>query len=322
MVADKLTLRHGTTPEIGFWGKVDKTLRHYYRIGLRTCRGRWWDLRNQPLARPVFVVGCSRSGTTVVYKTLSESRELGSLQRETHDFWIALHPLAEKGYTTHALTAADASARDRAIVSRYFYALTGRARVVDKNNQNGLCVPYLRALFPDAHFVYVKRSPGDNLNSLIEGWGKADEFATWSEDLPAEVAVDGGRYARWCFFLSDGWRDYLRAPIEEVCAFQYDAMNRAILDAARSIPKSQWTEIRYEDLLRDPVAAFEATFRAIDVPFTDRLRKHCETVLDRPYNAFSEVRLDKWKEERNRARIERVLARVEPVARAMGYSLP
>jgi hypothetical protein len=322
MVADKLALRDGATPEIGFWGKVDKTLRHYFRIGVRAWRGRWWDLRGRPLARPVFVVGCSRSGTTVVYKTLSESQELGSLQRETHDFWIGLHPLADKGYATHALTAADASARDRDAVSRFFYAQTGRVRVVDKNNQNGLCVPYLHALFPDAHFVYVKRGPGDNLNSLIEGWGKADEFATWSEDLPEKVAVDGGRYSRWCFFLSEGWREYVRAPVEDVCAFQYDAMNRAILDAARGIPASQWTEIRYEDLLSDPVAAFEATFRAIGVAFTDRLRAHCATVLERPYNAFSEVRLDKWKEERNRARIERVLSRVEPVARAMGYPRP
>jgi hypothetical protein len=319
MVADKLTLRRDAAPETGFWGKVDKTLRHYCRNGVRAWRGLRWDLRKPALVRPVFVVGCSRSGTTVVYKTLSEARELGSLQRETHDFWSALHPLAERGHATHALSAADASAADRAAVSRYFYVHTGRVRVVDKNNQNGLCVPFLRALFPDAHFVYVKRSPGDNLNSLIEGWGKADEFATWSEGLPAEVAVDGGRYRRWCFFLAEGWRDYLRAPIEDVCAFQYASMNRSILDAGRDVPPSQWTEIRYEDLLQDPVAAFGALFRALDVAFTDHLRRHCETVLARPYNAFSEVRLDKWKEERNRARIERVLAKVGPVAEAMGY---
>ena len=35
----------------------------------------------------------SRGGTTLVYRTFSESRELGSLIRETHDYWAGLHPI-------------------------------------------------------------------------------------------------------------------------------------------------------------------------------------------------------------------------------------
>ncbi len=267
----------------------------------------------------MFVVGCSRGGTTVVYKTLSEADELGSLQRETHDFWAQLHPLSEKGWRSHALDAADASPSDRDTVERYFFRDLGARRFVDKNNQNGLCVPYLHALFPDARFVYVRRSPGDNIHSLIEGWGRGDEFAHWSAALPAEVRVDGGRYRRWCFFLFDGWRDYLDRPIEEVCAAQYVAMNEAILDARAAIPSSQWTEIVYEELVRDPVAAFRALWESLGLRFGPRQEAHCAEVLGRPYNAFSPIRLDKWKEQGNRERIERVLPRVEPTAHRMGY---
>ena len=167
--------------------KMSKTLRYHGRRAREAVRGKWWDLSRPPLEKPIFVVGCSRAGTTLLYKTLSESRELGSLQRETHDFWIELHPLAEKGWRSHALNASDASQRDRNVASRHFFSHTGRLTIVDKNNQNGLCVPYLHALFPDARFVYIKRSPGDNIHSLIEGWDKADEFATWSTQLPAEA---------------------------------------------------------------------------------------------------------------------------------------
>ena len=159
-----------------WWVKVDKTLRHHAQGGVQALRALAWPLLRQPAA-PVFVVGCSRAGTTLVYKTLSESPELGSLQRETHDFWTDLHPLQAKGWNTHGLDESDASASDREYVGRYFYSWTGHHRWVDKNNQNGLCVSYLHALFPDAVFVYVKRSPGDNLNSLIEGWEKPEEFA-------------------------------------------------------------------------------------------------------------------------------------------------
>lgn len=300
--------------------KVRKTLRFHATRGLMGARMGWWNLARPTLEKPLFVVGCSRAGTTVVYKTFSQSRQLGSLNQETHDFWIALHPLETKNWRSHALDASDASQRDRDIVARYFYARTGKRRVVDKNNQNGLCVPYLHALFPDAHFVYIKRSAGDNIHSLIEGWGRAEEFATWSQQLPVDVAVENGRYRRWCFFLFDGWQRYARAPIEDVCAAQYVAMNRAIIDASRAVPRHQWTEIQYEDLVKDPVEGFKAAFESCGLDFTPGLRKHCAQVLSTPYNAFSRIELDKWRKQANRERIERVLPSVVPVMRDMGYS--
>ncbi|ATE60916.1 sulfotransferase family protein [Thauera sinica] len=302
-----------------FLQKVAKTLNHHGDAALRTLRGLSWDVRRPAADRPVIVLGCSRAGTTVVYKTLSESPELGTLQRETHDFWVDLHPLVEKGWDTHALHAADASQRDRNHVARYFYRWTGKNRWVDKNNQNGLCVPYLRTLFPDAIFVYVKRSPGDNINSLIEGWGKPDKYATWSGVFPETVAVDGGRYERWCFFLAEGWRGYLRAPIEEVAAFQYEAINRAILEARGSVPASQWVEVFYEDLVRDPVAGYRKLYADCGLAFTPEVQAHCEQVLSKPYDVFGEIELDKWKKGRNRERVERVLGRVSGVAHDMGY---
>ncbi len=298
--------------------KVRKTLVWYGRRAQRGLRAARWSLAPRAAERPVFVVGCSRAGTTLVYKTLSESPELGTLQRETHDFWTALHPLERKGWDTHGLTARDADAADRAYVTRYFYAWTGRWRWVDKNNQNGLCVDYLHALFPDAYFVYVKRSPGDNLNSLIEGWGKPEEFATWSERVPASVDIDG-RYKRWCFFLADGWREYLTRSIEDVCAFQYRAINDAILAAKPHVPAPRWVEVFYEDFLRDPVRTFRAVFEACDLRFSSALERHCAGVLEKPYNAFSAIRLDKWKDGPHRARIERALPQVAEVAARMGY---
>jgi hypothetical protein len=299
--------------------KIRKTVRFHGRRLVVATRSAWWDIAGHALERPIFVVGCSRAGTTVVYKTLSESREIGSLQRETHDFWLGLHPLAEKNWHSHTLGAADATASDRDLVSRYFFALTGRYRVVDKNNQNGLCVPYLHALFPDAHFVYVKRSAGDNIHSLIEGWGRADEFATWSRDIPAEIRVDNGRYTRWCFFLPQDWRSYVSKPIEDVCAFQYRAMNEAILGARPLVPSPQWTEVFYEDLLKDPVNEFRRVFEGCGLQFTLELERHCGDVLSTPYNAFSAIRPDKWRDQGNRGRIERVLPTVADLVSGMGY---
>ncbi|WP_317704553.1 sulfotransferase [Methylomarinovum caldicuralii] len=303
-----------------FWEKVYKTAAFYQAKALAGLRGLRFDLAVPQLGPPVFVVGCSRAGTTLVYKTLSEAAALGSLQKETHDFWAGLHPPAERGWDSHAIPPEAACAGDCRQVASLFYTRTGKRRFVDKNNQNGLSIPYLQRLFPDAFFVYVKRNPGDNIHSLMEGWRRAETFATWSRDLPAEVRIDGGRFRRWCFFLPPGWRNYLEAPLEEVCAFQYREMNAAILAARDQVAPERWCEIAYESILENPVEAFAEVFRRCQVPFDRHLEDHCRSVLQKPYNAFSRVGLDKWKGGANRDRIERVLPQVQEVAERMGYS--
>ena len=305
-------------PEL--WNNVAKTVNHHWQQALIFSRKQCWSVVHLMPDRPVFIVGCSRAGTTLVYKTFSESRELGTLQKETHDFWAGLHPLPGRHWSSHTLGEDDASDRDRAVAACYFYSQTGKRRFVDKNNQNGLCIPYLHALFPDARFVYVKRNPGDNINSLMEGWRRPDEFASWSGELPERVSIDGGSITRWCFFLPDGWRDYLNSQLEEVCAFQYQAMNASILEAKSGIPDRQWTEICYEDLLEKPVNSFKQAFRECGLAFTPELERHCSSVLERPYNAFSEIKQHKWRQGRNRKSIERVLPSIREVAIRLGYS--
>ncbi len=285
-------------------------------ISLRKVK---WNRQKKLAQSPVFILGCSRAGTTLVYKTFSESKQLGSMQREVYDLWASLHPLEERQWSGHELVESDASNEDAQFISRYFYSHTGTLQFVDKNNQNGLCLPYLLSLFPNARFVYVKRSPGDNINSLIEGWRKADEFATWSNSLPAEVQVENGQFKRWCFFIARGWQEYLNESIENVCAFQYRVMNEAILKGREIVPESQWVEIQYEDLLKDPVRGFKDAFQNIGLEFDLHLEQHCKSVLSNPYNAFSEIRLDKWKDGRNSEKIARVLNSVEDVSNKMGY---
>ena len=304
----------------GFWLKVKKTLGHHWNETMVAMRAAKWDWQKKVAQSPVFILGCSRAGTTLVYKTFSESKQLGSLQKETHDLWASLHPLEEQGWKGHELTENDASIDDARFISRYFYSHTGSLQFVDKNNQNGLCLPYLMALFPKARFLYVKRSPGDNINSLIEGWRKSDEFATWSENLPLDVNVENGQFKRWCFFIADSWKEYVNESIENVCAFQYRIMNEAIINGREIVPKSQWAEICYEDLLADPVKGFKDAFLALGLDFDRDLEQHCESVLTKPYNAFSEIRLDKWKDGRNAEKIANVLESVEDISNKMGYA--
>lgn len=299
--------------------KITKTLQHYKKNSAIKFRNLIYPVLGIQLKQPIFVIGCSRAGTTLVYKTFSESKYLGSLQKETHDFWVRLHPLSERNWDSHEIEPASAGDKDREIVTRFFYTQTGKRRIVDKNNQNGLSVPYLYRLFPDAHFVYIKRNPGDNIDSLINGWNKADEFGTWADDLPEEIAIDNGKYKRWCFFLAEGWRQLTHSSIEEVCAFQYKAINEAILSAKKTIPSAQWHELSYETLIANPVFEFKKLFDDCSIPFDEAMENHCRDVLNKPYNTFSEIGVEKWRKGSYQENISRVLLHVEAVKLNMGY---
>jgi len=299
--------------------KVIKTLSFYTKKALINYRALHYFIKPVALINPIFVVGCSRAGTTLIYKTFSQSSHLGSLHKETHDFWAQLHPLAERLWNSHAIESVLACSSDRSKVSQYFYTQTGQARIVDKNNQNGLSIPYLYRLFPDAHFIFIKRNAGDNIDSLIHGWGKSSEFATWSKDLTETIQIDQGKYQQWCFFLAEGWRQLIQGSIEQVCAFQYRTMNEAILSAKTLIPTHQWHEIAYEALINYPVLEFEKLFQACNVPFDGAMKNHCLTVLDTPYNTFSEIRVDKWKDGDNQEKIDSILSSVADISHQLGY---
>ncbi|MGB5337779.1 MAG: sulfotransferase, partial [Gammaproteobacteria bacterium] len=101
--------------------------------------------------------------------------------------------------------------------------------------------------------------------------------------------------------------------------FQYNAINQSILDAKPAIAGQRWHEVFYEDLVRDPVGQFRSMFTACGLGFDERLERHCENVLNLPYNAFSAIRVDKWKDGCNKDRIRRVLPKLEKVATLMGY---
>lgn len=200
--------------------KAYKTLNFYMIELLSKWRGFVWPLVQPQFKRPIFVVGCSRSGTTVVYKVLSMTREVASMNKESHEFWFNLHPPADKNWDSHVLTAQDVKERDLEEVSKFYFRYIGAGRFVDKANQNCFTIPYLQSLFPDAFFVYVKRDGRDNINSLIHGWGRPDEYAIWSKDIPLDIEIENGQYRHSCFFLFPVWRSFVKSAIEEVCAQQ------------------------------------------------------------------------------------------------------
>ncbi|MBK8992638.1 MAG: sulfotransferase [Gammaproteobacteria bacterium] len=291
------------------------------RVVRERMRGAWWDFSGQQMPAPVFLIGCSRSGTTVSYETLAASSELISIGYELPQFWDGLWGPAHNGWESEAATAEAAIPAHRDAFFRFFYSRVGKGRILDKTCINILRAPYLQALFPEAHFVYLYRDGRANVSSLIDGWENHGHFglSQFLGESPVPVAIDDGRFREWSFFLPPGWRDYNNASLEQVCAFQWVKANEMALEARNHVPPAQWTEIRYEDLLDQPVANFERVFGRLGLDFDQRLRELCGKLAERPTSMVSGVPdRDKWK-KRNGERVERVMPQLTPMLQRLGY---
>ena len=286
-------------------------------------RGLYWDVARPETADPVFVVGCSRSGTTVTYETIGASPQLLSFGHEIPEFWDSLWGPRHNGWASEAAGAEDARPEHRAAAQRYFFQRLGPGRVLDKTCINVMRIGYLHRLFPQARFVYIHRDGRDNVSSLIDGWLYNGHFGLSKllGPLPCAINIGQGAIRDWSFLLPPGWRDYNDAPLEDVCAYQWLTANRLALDALAKLPAASWIRLRYEDLFERPVEMFRAVFERLDLPFDDAVKQRCATLDQRPTSIVQGApKKEKWK-DRHAAMIERVLPTIAPLMTDLGYDL-
>jgi hypothetical protein len=271
---------------------------------------------------PVFVVGCSRSGTTITYETLAAAPQFLSFGWEIPQFWDGLHGPLNNGWESEAAGTEHARPRHRDAALRHFYQRLGPGWVLDKTCINVMRVPYLHALFPNAKFVFIHRDGRDNISSMMDGWrhGRTDgrfELSQFFGPFPEPVAIEGGQFKEWAFFLAPGWRRYNNASLAEVCAFQWVSANRLALDAKAGIPVDQWIQLRYEDIFERPVEMFRDAFARLGVPFTADIAARCADL--QPTSVVKGApKQQKWKEHNPQA-IQGILPMIRPLMLEMGY---
>ncbi len=289
----------------------------------RAAKGVVWSLTRPQVPDPVFVIGCSRSGTTITFETLAASGAFLNFGYEIPQLWNGLYGPHHNQWESEAAGPEHARPEHRDAALRFFYQRLGSGAVLDKTCINTLRVGYLHRLFPKARFVFIHRDGRDNVSSMIDGWryGRSDGgfgLQKFFGPSPEAVAINDSEFREWHFFLPPGWRDYNRATLEEVCAFQWASANRLALDAAQALPEGQWLQLRYEDLFERPVEMFRRLFERLELPFTEAMEARCAD-LQPTSIVRGAPKKEKWKEH-NREAIERILPAIAPMQRRLGYA--
>ena len=186
---------------------------------------------SNPSARPVFIVGMPRSGTTLAEQILASHADVygaGEL-----DFWSK----AAAAYGNERSESAEPGEIGK-LAKRYLALLSGLSsdslRVVDKMPGNFMYLGLIRAALPGAHIIHMQRDPIDTCLSIyFHDFGGAHPYAGDLNDLAAYYA----EYAR----LMDHWR--------------------------ATLPSGALLDLPYEELVKDPESWSRRMVEFIGLPW-------------------------------------------------------
>lgn len=198
-----------------------------------------------------------------------------------------------------------------------------RRPVVLKTPSDAYRYDFLRAAFAKARFrvLHLTRNPGAAVNDLCEGWryrGFHSHYVGTELRVPGYSEPGLPDQGWWKYDLPPGWRSHASGSLEAICAFQWSAAHRAILDHLGSSSVDSH-RIRFEDIL---LSVNERRADRLDA-LRDWLGE--PSFLADPSEGLPPVmtthppRLGRWRD--NRAVLDPVLDRpeVRQITAALGY---
>ncbi len=236
----------------------------------------------------VIIVGAPRSGTNMLRDVLTSAPGIGTWDcDEINLLWK--HGNLD---VPHDEVPADrATPRLSRYLHRRFEACARRTHsdvVVEKTCAVSLRVPFTRALFPEARYVFIHRDGIDAAASTMQRWNAPFELGYTLRkaryvpalDLPRHVAALARkrvtqrlrgevsrtdrdlRVGTWWGPRPHDFRDLQRAhPLEELAFVQWQRCVEQAADGLAGLPENQLLEVRYEDFVADPTGG---TARILD----------------------------------------------------------
>jgi len=256
-----------------------------------------------PRAKPLFLIGAPRSGTTILTRLLNAHSEI-LLTNETAVF-LQLNEMIEKsnlgvragilfGKAYHRLWAGHLRQQARPLLESFYEQIARQENKHDikywgeKHPHLSNCLRFLSELYPEATYVYAVRDPRDVACSIAE-----------MNSVPVRKAIDN-------------WRRFA------------DAYEKFI----QSLPSDSVKVVKYEHLVADYESVLRGLLDALGLQMDDA----CLRFLDRNKNKdshrpgalrtvdFSAKSVSRWSRDMSREDHEYVLPKCSGFLEKYGYS--
>lgn len=195
--------------------------------------------------QPILMYGMPHSGTSITMELFAHHPDLAN--KSEINTILQPHGYFDMHGGENVRTADEATPEEVARLHQRFEftrRLHGKQRVINKSPNNTVRIDFLKAVFPDGHFIHVLRDGRAVVNSLIRSlpasWETADRFKPWRERANPFPGVK-----------PPGWRELLRDDPVEQHALQWVAAIEFALAEEERVLRGHVLHIRYEELCAD-----------------------------------------------------------------------
>lgn len=244
------------------------------------------------VAKPVFIIGTGRSGTTILGVVMSMHRDVGFLN-EPKALWHRIYAEEDlvgsysRGIANYRLKETDVTDEVSQAAHRLFGAyLTAVAsnRVVDKYPEQVFRISFIRQIFPDAKFIFLVRN----------GWDTCQSIAKWSQRLGTQVEDEthdwwGVNDRKWHLLVDqlvakDADLGQFTSTIKKFTdhhdrsAVEWILSMKEGLHWLQELPNSLY-RVSYEDLVTNPQITFQNILDFCELPLDRKMFDYaCQTL--------------------------------------------
>jgi len=256
------------------------------------------------IGKTIVIIGCPRSGTTILRNCLALHNDIWHLRGESHSILEGpLHPAPD--YVSNRATADDLTEKEYYSLRRAFYSssinismvlstpeklfrggkfatrkfnnalvyLVGKASALykpssihflEKTPKNILRVPLLDELLDDPLYIWNKREPHANIDSLIDGWYASTSLGPFHFPRYTTYTLPYGpncpKYpgTSWKFALVPKWDEICYRGVEDIAAWQYLQCNKYALNDLSPIDNSRVFSVKHEKLVERPAKTLKS----------------------------------------------------------------
>jgi hypothetical protein len=216
----------------------------------------------QGIRHPVFVIGCGRSGTTILGTALSKHKHITYLNEPRH-LWFTAFPETDIWTSKAAsrngklvLTGADADSAKSEKLRRLFRFETIKSWkpvLVEKLPINNFRLQFIHKIFPAARYIHIYRN-GLEVARSIE---KKNEDSEWF----------GENSYKWAELVKHALSKHDTENLPAICSSVFDKgllewrlSTEAAVDFLGNLPSGSSFEIHYDAFMENPVGTISQVF--------------------------------------------------------------
>ena len=244
------------------------------------------NFRDKHQLNIVFLIGCGRSGTTILGQTIGNHHDVTYLN-ERRDIWHKVYPefdiwSGKEKQPKLVVRSEDSSvSKDKRLNKLFLIEQVGKNGKVllEKLPTNSFRLEYLNKAFPNAKYIYLQRNGlevAKSIEPLIKKgkWlGKND--LKWQQ-LDKLVAKDP-------LLKTEKFSDYEKGLIEWRFSMQYSE------EFFKNFDQSRYHSLTYDEFMNNPQIALHRIFNFLDLETSNNLLNTFSTEINRRSNVLDFV---------------------------------